>query len=122
MTDRQQQIKDRLDKGMTAREAAADLGISRNAVYQQIQRMRRNGTLDADYTPTGQPVRELDPRLPGADAMTRLLATVDRTGNHHDLDPDDANTAGALALLSELKRTRDELDTIARRLSRVVPR
>lgn len=58
LTERQSEIKERLERGMSAREVADDLQISRNAVYQQIQRMRRHGELPRDYTPTGQPIRE----------------------------------------------------------------
>jgi len=58
MTERQRQIKERLDRGMSVREIAEDMGVTRNAVYQQIQRMRRAGDLPAYYTQTGQPARE----------------------------------------------------------------
>lgn len=111
LTERQREIKDRLDDGMQAREIAADLGITRNAVYQQIQRMRNNGVLSHNYTPTGQPVRE---QRPGMEALAKLIG---------DGDPSDqTQVAGTLALVQELRRTRDDLDTIARRISSVVPR
>lgn len=113
LTDRQREIKERLDRGMTAPAIAKDLDISRNAVYQQIQRMRRNGTMPPDFTPTGVPVREARPR-PGADTLARLLAPEE--GGDRDA------VAGAYVLLLELRRVRDELDTIARRLSTIVPR
>lgn len=111
LTDRQREIKDRLEGGMGAREIAQELGITRNAVYQQIQRMRKNGSLEPDYTPTGQPVREL---RPGAELLSSLL-----NGASED---EQVTAAGALALVEELRRTRDELDIIARRLSQLVPR
>lgn len=112
LTERQREIKERLDTGMQARDIASDLGITRNAVYQQIQRMRNNGVLSHDYTPTGQPVRE---NRPGMEALAKLL-------NASENSDENSHAAGALALVQELKRTRDELDTIARRLSAVVPR
>jgi len=105
LTDRQQEVKSRLDKGMGAREIAEDLGITRNAVYQQIQRLRRDGVVPPDYTPTGLPMRERQ----GGDALTRLL-TDDTNGEH----------AGTLALVQELRRTRDELNTITRRLTSIL--
>lgn len=40
LTERQQQVKDLLEKGNTAPQIAQKLGISTNAVYQQIRRMR----------------------------------------------------------------------------------
>jgi len=53
LTERQQQIKARLDNGMGAKEVSQELGISRNAVYQQIQRMRRHGFLPQDIHADG---------------------------------------------------------------------
>lgn len=112
LTPRQRDIKERLDKGMQAREIAAELDITRNAVYQQIQRGRKQGWLPADYTPTGQPMRE----RPGYDTLARLLAEADSngTGNNDEL-------AGKLALVQELRRTRDEIGSIYRRLASILP-
>ena len=56
MTPRQQEIKSRLDQGMGAKEIGEELGISRNAVYQQIQRMRRQGALPMSFTPIAIPI------------------------------------------------------------------
>lgn len=112
LTSRQRDIKERLDKGMQAREIANDLGITRNAVYQQIQRGRKLGWLPADYTPTGLPMRE----RPGYDTLARLLASDDTTTNG-----DGEQVAGQLALVQELRRTRDELGTIYRRLASILP-
>lgn len=111
LTPRQREIKTLLDRGMGAREIANELGVSRNAVYQQIQRLRKNGILDSNYTPTGLPPREAQP---GAELLARLV--MDGS------DGDATHVAGALALVEELRRTRDELDLIARRLSSIVPR
>lgn len=114
LTPRQREIKQRLDKGMQARAIAEDLGITRNAVYQQIQRGRRDGWLPADYTPTGLPMRE---RTPGYDTLARLLAD-----NNSDADDGaEEHTAGALALVQELRRTRDEVGSIYRRLAAILP-
>jgi predicted ArsR family transcriptional regulator len=110
LTDRQREIKTRLDQGMGAREIAEDLGITRNAVYQQIQRLRRYGVLESSFTPTGAPRREQ--ASPGADALRELLSN----GNH-----DETHVAGTMALVSELRRTRDELAAIQRRISEIIP-
>jgi transposase len=110
LTERQQEIKTRLDRGMGAREIANDLGITRNAVYQQIQRMRNYGVLDPSFTPTGLPTRE----RAGAHVLTRLLEGVDEDTT--------ASASGALALVQELRRIRDDLDVISRRISEIVPR
>lgn len=112
LTDRQREIKKRLSKGMSAREIAEDLGITRNAVYQQIQRMRRHGELDPGFTPTGQGPRE---NVPGLDVLTRLVS-----GSHMS-DSDSAAVAGTLALMSELKYTRDQLSAIVGRLTNILP-
>ncbi len=118
MTDRQREIKELLDKGRTAPEIAKELEISRNAVYQQIQRMRRNGVLPATYTPTGAPAREIT-TAPGQDTLTKLLSSeVDMVGKSVET----ASAAASLALVQELRRTRDELDAIAQRLSMIIPR
>jgi len=60
LTKRQQEILDRLGQGMGAREIARDIGVSRNAVYQHIDRLRRHGALAEGYTPSGQPPRRLE--------------------------------------------------------------
>lgn len=111
LTERQREIKTRLDAGMQAREIAQDLGITRNAVYQQIQRMRNNGVLSHDYTPTGQPTRE---QRPGMEALAKLIGD--------GVSDDETQVAGTLALVQELRRTRDDLDAIAQRISSIIPR
>lgn len=114
LTDRQREIKNLLDQGLGAREIGDELGISRNAVYQQIQRMRKNGNLSAQYTPSGQPPRE---DRPGADVLRRLVPSI-----HENEDGDMEQIAGVAALVLEIRRTRDDLDAISRRLSYIVPR
>jgi hypothetical protein len=54
ITDRQQEVLDLLRAGMKARAVGEELGISRNAVYQQIQALKKKGLLDATYTPSGE--------------------------------------------------------------------
>jgi len=60
LTKRQQEVLDRLEQGMGASEIARDIGVSRNAVYQHIDRLRRQGALAQTYTPSGQPPRRLE--------------------------------------------------------------
>lgn len=57
LTDRQREVKERLERSMSATEIADELGITRNAVYQQINALRRKGALAPTYTPSGQPPR-----------------------------------------------------------------
>lgn len=113
LTDRQREIKKRLNKGMGAREIAADLGITRNAVYQQIQRMRRYGELDPGFTPTGQPPRQ---KAPGTDVLMRLV-----NGDPNVDDADAAALVSSLALISELKYTRDQLSALVAHLNSFLP-
>jgi DNA-binding transcriptional regulator LsrR (DeoR family) len=99
MTARQREIKRLLDDGLGAVEIAEKLGITRNAVYQQIQALRRKGEVASDFTPTGQPPREV--RAHGGYGVEE----------------------GRLVLLQEaIMDARDDLDRIAQRLSRLVPR
>ena len=60
LTKRQQEVLDRLGQGMGAKQIAKDIGISRNAVYQHIERLRRQGALAESYTPSGQPPRRVE--------------------------------------------------------------
>lgn len=112
LTDRQREIKVRLDQGMTARDIGEELGISRNAVYQQIQRMRRNGDLTSAYTPSGQPPRE---SRPGEDVLRRLVPMLNESE-----DGSMEQRSGVAAILLEVERARDDLDAISRRLSYIV--
>jgi DNA-binding CsgD family transcriptional regulator len=57
LTKRQHEVLERLELGMGARQIARDIGITRNAVYQHIERLRRQGALSATFTPSGQPPR-----------------------------------------------------------------
>lgn len=57
LTKRQHEILERLEQDMPVKKIATDLGVSRNAVYLQIERLRDRGVLPHDYTPSGQPPR-----------------------------------------------------------------
>jgi DNA-binding CsgD family transcriptional regulator len=104
VTHRQQEIKSRLNDGMSVRDIASDLGITRNGVYQHIHSMRRRGLLPRGYTPTG---RKLHAR---AQLPDHEIGELERS---------EADLAIRL-LLTEIKRTRDELERITRRLSAIV--
>lgn len=55
LTDRQQEILDLLvDRALPARDIAEQLGITRNAVYSTIARLRQKGALDPNWTPSGE--------------------------------------------------------------------
>ncbi|MQA74437.1 MAG: HTH domain-containing protein [Solirubrobacterales bacterium] len=59
LTKRQHEVLERLELGHGAKQIATDIGISRNAVYQHIERLRRQGALSATFTPSGQPPRSV---------------------------------------------------------------
>jgi hypothetical protein len=66
LTKRQHEILERLEAGMPVKQIATDLGVSRNAVYLQIERLRNRGVLPQGFTPSGQPPRALPPSpMPG---------------------------------------------------------
>ena len=66
LTKRQHEILERLETGSPVKKIATDLGVSRNAVYLQIERLRDRGVLPRDYTPSGQPPRTQPPApMPG---------------------------------------------------------
>ncbi|MDQ3571396.1 MAG: HTH domain-containing protein [Actinomycetota bacterium] len=66
LTKRQHEILERLEQKIPVKRIATDLGVSRNAVYLQIERLRSRGVLPATYTPSGQPPRSTPPApLPG---------------------------------------------------------
>jgi hypothetical protein len=66
LTKRQHEILERLEQGTAVKRIATDLGLSRNAVYLQIDRLRQRGVLPANFTPSGQPPRAIPPEpMPG---------------------------------------------------------
>jgi hypothetical protein len=100
LTKRQREVLERLELGMGAKKIAHDIGISRNAVYQTIERLRRQGALAETYTPSGQPPRRqpvvgavaLGPQAaaPRESALARLRALA-RAG-----DADERSYAAAI--------------------------
>ena len=110
ISPRQQEVLDLLNRGLTVKEIALELGVTRNAIYLQIQKLRQRGALAPGFTATGRSPREL--RQPGQDALLRLLS--DQSGETGD--------AGTLALVEIIRRARDELDELSQSLSAVLPR
>jgi DNA-binding CsgD family transcriptional regulator len=65
LTKRQREVLERLELGLPVKKIATDTGVTPAAVYQTIERLRRQGALAETFTPSGQPPR----RLPsGSDA------------------------------------------------------
>lgn len=57
LTKRQREVLERLELGMSVKRIAADTGVSAAAVYQTIDRLRRQGALPESFTPSGSPPR-----------------------------------------------------------------
>jgi DNA-binding CsgD family transcriptional regulator len=81
LTKRQEQVLERLTEGQAVKKIAKDIGISRAAVYQHIDRLRRQGALAETYTPSGQPPRRapdtVGAALPAAGTAPRDSALAD---------------------------------------------
>jgi DNA-binding CsgD family transcriptional regulator len=58
LTKRQSEVLERLEYGFPVKKIARDMGVSRAAVYQTIERLRRQGALPEEYTPSGQPASQ----------------------------------------------------------------
>jgi DNA-binding CsgD family transcriptional regulator len=55
LTKRQTEVLQRLEEGMPVQKIARDMGVTRAAVYQTIDRLRRAAAVPDTYTPSGQP-------------------------------------------------------------------
>jgi hypothetical protein len=118
LTKRQREVLERLEQGFGAKQIATDLGVTRNAVYQHIERLRRQGALAETYTPSGQPPRaavvgnvSLAPGAvaPRESALARLreLATAGEAGEgaeYASAIESAIATSDAVALAYELGR------------------
>jgi hypothetical protein len=97
LTKRQREVLERLELGMSAKRIAKDIGVSRNAVYQTIERLRRQGALPESYTPSGQPPRRPAPgALPVGAAVPAVPPRESRLGELRSLAPDEAGYAGVI--------------------------
>lgn len=124
LTKRQREVLDRLHRGEPVKRIARDIGVSRAAVYQHIERLRRQGALAETYTPSGQPPRRaaevalpaagVAPRESALEELRRLarqgadeaeyaaviegaIASADAVGLAYELGRLDASGAGGLA-------------------------
>ena len=75
LTKRQTEVLDRLEQGMPVKKIAKDMGVTRAAVYQTIERLRRAGAVADTYTPSGQPASDRGaPAVGAAVALGPALA------------------------------------------------
>src|SRR5919204_6850189 len=77
LTKRQTEVLERLERGQPVKKIARDIGVTRNAVYQTIERLRRAGAVPESYTPTGQP-SEGGRELPAGSAASLGAALAPR--------------------------------------------
>lgn len=78
LTDRQKDIKARLDKGETPERVGKALKITTNAVYQQIRRMRKAGVKVGGTTQTGSSGRSSGNRRSSGSKGKAAKATTTR--------------------------------------------
>jgi hypothetical protein len=71
-TKRQQEVLERLEAGHPVKRIATDLGVTRNAVYATIDRLRLQGALPVDFTASGQLPRGRAEILSGPAGQSRL--------------------------------------------------
>jgi transposase len=140
LTKRQREVLERLEQGFAVKQIANDLGVTRNAVYQHVERLRRQGALSESYTPSGQPPRRaletnsvalaqtLAPRESGLSRLRELAAAgADPAGREYAEAIGEAIAAGDVAGLAyELGRldaadegefAKDLVESALRRLS-----
>ena len=89
LTKRQREVLERLELGFTVKQIATDTGVSRAAVYQTIERLRRQGAVAEAFTPSGVPARATAGELPAPPAaaaprQSRLPELRDLAGSDAD--------------------------------------
>jgi hypothetical protein len=121
LTKRQTEVIERLEWGMPVKKIAFDMGVSRAAVYQTIERLRKSGALPESYTPSGQqssagparldtgpagpPVQHLAPRQSALDELRDLPAGDRESTAYAELIEAAIARADVPALAYELGRT-----------------
>lgn len=93
LTKRQREVLERLEQGYGVKQIANDLGVSRNAVYQHVERLRRQGALADSYTPSGQPPRRA-PEVGSVQLAPALAPRESRLERLRELAAGGADPAG----------------------------
>lgn len=105
LPERAQQVLARVLDGKAPREIADELSVSRNAIYQQIGRLKREGHLPTDGEPTRdegllsveETLRQFE------ESLRRNLEAIDQRGQE---------------LETELDRLREEREKVVQTLDR----
>jgi predicted ArsR family transcriptional regulator len=110
-TKRQQEVLERLEAGMPVQKIATDLGVTRNAVYQMIDRLRLQGAVPHDFTASGQLQR-------GSAELQAGPATPSRLAELRELE-DEAETSDRYAELVEAAIAEGDVAALAYELGRL---
>jgi len=120
LTKRQTEVLERLEQGFPVKKIATDMGVTRNAVYQTIDRLRRAGALPETYTPSGQGEEPAKGELPAGSAVALGSALAPRESRLPELRPLDASARedAAYAELIESAIARSDVAALAYELGR----
>lgn len=111
LTERQQEVLALVKEGVGAREIGLRLGITRNAVYQQINRLKKHGQLPDGRD--GQESTSSDKTPPSATERALVRVTSDGTTSTNNRE-----APLSAQLLTELARVQQLLAAEANRLER----
>ncbi len=114
LTKRQTEVIERLEFGMPVKKIARDMGVTPAAVYQHIERLRRQGALPEEYTPSGQPSTAGSPRVGAAELGSSLAPRESRLSELRSVDPE----APAYPELIEAAIARADVPSLAYELGR----
>ncbi len=129
LTKRQHEILERLEQGIPVKRIATDLGVSRNAIYLQIERLRQQGVLPSTFTPSGQPPRSVTPApvpglelgaavpAPGFGAGPQTASSSELAGLRRSAD--DVTLASDYARIIESAASRNDAVALAYELGRL---
>ena len=115
LTKRQTEVIERLEFGMPVKKIAKDMGVTPAAVYQHIERLRRQGALPEEYTPSGQPSSAGAPAVGAAVQLGQSLAPRESAlAELRSVDPNDP----AYPQLIEAAIARADVPSLAYELGR----
>jgi biotin operon repressor len=110
-TKRQQEVLERLEAGMPVQKIATDLGVTRNAVYQMIDRLRLQGAVPHDFTASGRLQR-------GSAELLAAPVGPSRLAELRELE-DEAETSDRYAELVEAAIAEGDVGALAYELGRL---
>jgi hypothetical protein len=91
LTKRQTEVLERLERGTSVKRIAGDIGVTPAAVYQTIDRLRRDGHLPEAFTPSGGRRRRGARHEGGQAPMTPAPAGPSRMSDMRDWDDEDGH-------------------------------